>query len=77
MTVLGGVGNGPLTAAFRDDAGNEFIRYTHDALQTNRDPGDTLGLESVVVELTDLDSDGLPNFGGMTRELHCVWAIVP
>ncbi len=66
-----------ITAAFEDDAGRQWIRYAHDALQTHRDLTDTRGLENVVVEFVDLDGDGLPNFGAVSSELRLVWAHCP
>ena len=62
-----------VTAAGRDDAGQQWIRYSHDALQTHRDSFDTSGLENVVVELEDTDGDGTLNFSP-SAELVFVWA---
>jgi hypothetical protein len=66
-----------LTGAWEDSAGNQWLRYAHDALQTNFDPTDSLGLETVVVQLLDLDADGIPNLGSQTRELRTVWGSCP
>ena len=64
-----------VTAAGRDDAGKEWVRYSHDAFQTTANPAsDSLGLENVLVELEDLDGDGTLNFGTLSRELVFVWA---
>lgn len=60
-----------------DDAGNLWMRYTHDSLQTGSDPADTLGLETVWVQLSDLDGDGLLNLGAASRELRVVCACCP
>lgn len=66
-----------VTGAKVDDAGSEWMRYTHDALQTGSDPTDTLGLETVWVELDDLDGDGMLNLGAVGRELRILWAACP
>ncbi len=66
-----------VTGAKVDDAGNEWMRYTHDRLQTGSDPADTQGLETVWVRLSDLDGDGILNLGAVARELRIVWASCP
>ena len=60
-----------------DSAGNEWMRYTHDSIQTGSDPSDTQGLETVWVQLSDLDGDGILNLGAVARELRFVWACCP
>ena len=50
--------------------GVPWVRFLHGRLQTNRDPGDSLGLETVQVNLVDLDGDGILNFGSPNRELR-------
>lgn len=60
-----------------DNAGNEWMRYTHDRLQTGSDPSDTQGLETVWVQLSDLDGDGILNLGTPTSELRILWAVCP
>ena len=62
-----------ITAAGRDDAGQQWIRYSHDALQTHRDLDDSRGLEEVVVQLEDTDGDGEFNLSP-SAELIFVWA---
>ena len=62
-----------ITAAGRDDAGQQWIRYSHDALQTRRYSFDLLGLEDVVVQLGDTDADGEFNLSPFA-ELVFVWA---
>jgi hypothetical protein len=66
-----------VTGMKTDDAGNRWMRYTHDRLQTGSDPTDTLGLETVWVQLSDLDGDGLLNLGAVSRELRVVCACCP
>lgn len=57
--------------------GQEWVRYSHDAQQTDVDTSDTQGLESVVVWPADLDNDGLLNFDVQQRELRFVFAECP
>ena len=45
--------------------GKEWIMYAHDALQSN----DTAGLETVKVNVEDLDNDGTLNLGSESREI--------
>ena len=54
-------------------AGDEWLRYSHDALQTD----DTKGLEEVLVMWGDVDNDGLFNFGSAGSELRFVFAECP
>ncbi len=58
-------------------AGSEWIRYSHDALQTNDDPKDANGLEHVLVYPSDLNNDGFLNFDSQGRELEFVLAQCP
>ncbi len=58
-------------------AGSPWVRYSHDASQTNSDPMDNMGLENVVVWPDDTDSDGTLNFGSANRELRFALAECP
>jgi hypothetical protein len=53
--------------------GERWIRYLHDANQAHGDPanpqGDDAGLETVQVNVSDLDSDGDLNLGTVGREI--------
>jgi hypothetical protein len=73
----GGGHAGRITAAGFDDTGRQWVRFSHDSLQTNRDASDSRGLEDWIVDLDDTDGDGYPNFGSAGRELQFVWAIRP
>ena len=53
--------------------GIPFIRYSHDASQTDSDPNDNKGLETVWVPLVDTDGDGKLNLAAGT-ELELVVA---
>jgi len=66
-----------ITGVKVDSAGNEWMRYTHDSIQTGSDPSDTQGLETVWTQLSDLDGDGILNMGAVSRELRVVWACCP
>jgi len=50
--------------------GIPWIGYLHDSQQTDIDPTDSLGLESVQVFTQDLDGDGLLNLGAPNREIR-------
>jgi hypothetical protein len=50
--------------------GKRWLRYLHDRLQTNKDPEDKKGLETPDVDVTDLDGDGILNFGSEDREIR-------
>ncbi|MDJ0975152.1 MAG: hypothetical protein QNJ98_11875 [Planctomycetota bacterium] len=63
-----------ITGAGRNEDGDPWVRYSHDARQTNSDASDTRGLENVVIELTDTDGDGRLNFGSPSREVEFAWA---
>lgn len=66
-----------VTGAMVDSAGDEWMRYTHDRWQTGSDATDSMGLETVWVHLSDLDSDGILNMGTAGSELRIVFASCP
>jgi len=49
--------------------GKPWLKYKHDALQTDRDLNDTRGLEEPQVYVEDSDGDGMPNFGSSNVEI--------
>ncbi|WP_428937250.1 hypothetical protein [Fontivita pretiosa] len=50
--------------------GIPWIGYAHDRLQSNLDPMDNMGLETVREFLFDSDADGLLNIGSANREVR-------
>lgn len=49
--------------------GLPYLRYKHDRLQTHHDLTDTAGLEEAQVYVSDLDGDGMPNWGSASNEI--------
>lgn len=49
--------------------GQPYLRYKHDRLQTHHDSTDTQGLEEAQVYVSDLDGDGLMNWGSAGNEI--------
>lgn len=49
--------------------GQPYLRYKHDRLQTNNDLTDTQGLEEAQVYVSDLDGDGMMNWGSAGNEI--------
>jgi len=54
--------------------GLPYLRYKHDRLQTHHDLTDTAGLEEAQVYISDLDGDGMPNWGSASNEIVCAWS---
>lgn len=54
--------------------GLPYLRYKHDSIQTHHDPTDSLGLEEAQVYVSDLDGDGMPNWGSASNEIVCAWS---
>ncbi|HHT9111495.1 MAG TPA: hypothetical protein ACFYDZ_10105 [Candidatus Brocadiaceae bacterium] len=52
--------------------GQPWIGYAHDSVQTNQDPKDEKGLETVRVNIKDIDGDKLLNLGSKDRECRFV-----
>ena len=52
--------------------GQPWIGYAHDSIQTNKDPKDEKGLETVRVNVKDVDGDNLLNLGSKDRECRFV-----
>ncbi len=53
-----------------ETAGKKWVRIAHDRIQNgNNDPDDSRGLETPLVYISDLDGDGLLNFGSAGREI--------
>lgn len=55
--------------------GNRWLRYLHDATQTYKDAGgvlrgDDVGLETHDIYVSDMDGDGMLNFGSAGREVR-------
>jgi hypothetical protein len=49
--------------------GVPWLKYKDDAEQTDTDPNDEEGLEEAQVFVSDLDGDGMPNFGSIDQEI--------
>lgn len=49
--------------------GQPYLRYKHDRLQTHNDLTDTQGLEEAQVFVSDLDGDGMMNWGSAGNEI--------
>jgi hypothetical protein len=49
--------------------GQPYLRFKHDSIQTKYDPSDTQGLEEAQVFVSDLDGDGIMNWGSAGNEL--------
>jgi hypothetical protein len=49
--------------------GQPYLRFKHDRLQTHNDLTDTQGLEEAQVYVSDLDGDGMMNWGSAGNEI--------
>ncbi len=49
--------------------GQPYLRFKHDSLQTHHDSTDTRGLEEAQMFVTDIDGDGMMNWGSAGNEI--------